>query len=368
MSRVAQRGFTLVELLVGGTIGLLVSIVILQTLAFSEGHKRTTTSGSDAQATGVLALYTMQRDIGMAGYGMSSVLRAMGCEVRSQFGGVNLPPMTLTPATIIAGVNGAPDSVRIMASSSDAFTVPTRVVVDHPPNAANFFVDSALGIKEGDLLIAVPPAIDGNNWCSILQATKAGGNGNGNGGGQGQNQVLHNSGQSDWNPPGGQNIFPAGGYPSGSTLINLGALTDRTYSVSNERLTLTIFNTNNASATVTEIYPNVVQLQAFYGKDTNADGVVDLYDKVTPTTNAGWLQIRSLRIALVTRSAQYEKDAITTANLPWDVGTAVSVSGSTDCGSSKCVNVKIDGGSDWQHYRYKIFDTVVPLRNVLWSV
>ncbi len=369
----AQRGFSLVELMVGGVLGLLVTIIILQVMAFAEAQKRTTTSGSDAQVNGALALYTLQRDVAMAGYGMSSTLRGIGCEMRAQLGSVNFT-WTLAPVTITAGANGAPDSLSILASSANSFTVPTRVVVDHPPTAANFFVDATLGINEGDLMVAVPPTVDANNWCSVIQVTKdpssggGSGNGNGNGGGQGQNQVLHNSGNDGpWNQPGGHNIFPAAGYPSGSTLINLGAMVDRRYAVNAERLQLTVFNTRTGTSSTTELYPHVVNLQAFYGKDTDGDGVVDTYDKTTPTTNGGWLQVRSIRMAIVARSTQFEKDEVTAANLAWDVGTASTVAGSADCGTSKCVSLKVDGITDWKHYRYKIYDTVVPLRNLLWS-
>ena len=52
-------GFTLVELMVAMVIGLVTTLVITQVLAFSEGQKRTTTSGSDAQVNGSLALYTL---------------------------------------------------------------------------------------------------------------------------------------------------------------------------------------------------------------------------------------------------------------------------------------------------------------------
>ena len=48
-----SRGFTLVELMVGVLIGLIGTVVIFQVFAVSEGQKRTTTGGSDAQQNGV---------------------------------------------------------------------------------------------------------------------------------------------------------------------------------------------------------------------------------------------------------------------------------------------------------------------------
>ncbi len=57
-----------------------------------------------------------------------------------------------------------------------------------------------------------------------------------------------------------------------------------------------------------------------------------------------------MRIAIVTRSAQYEKDAVTPGPLTMLDGT---------------VTMTLTG--DDQHYRYKVLETIVPLRNALWN-
>ena len=49
----AQDGTSLVELMVGLTIGLIVILVVTQTLAIFEGQKRTTASGADAYRAGI---------------------------------------------------------------------------------------------------------------------------------------------------------------------------------------------------------------------------------------------------------------------------------------------------------------------------
>jgi type IV pilus assembly protein PilW len=84
-------------------------------------------------------------------------------------------------------------------------------------------------------------------------------------------------------------------------------------------------------------------------------------------------------LVIVARSGQYEKTAVTqSAQLTWDLGP-LTLEGVTDaqagvqstCNTSNhCValDVSASGASnEWQHYRYKIFDTVVPLRNVVWN-
>jgi type IV pilus assembly protein PilW len=87
---------------------------------------------------------------------------------------------------------------------------------------------------------------------------------------------------------------------------------------------------------------------------------------VTPTTNAGWLQVISVRVVVVARSEQFEKEDVTPANLSWDVGTTPPTTGAATCGASECLTLEVDHLTDWKRYRYKQFETVIPLRNMLW--
>ena len=380
--RRSTSGFTLIELMVGMVMGLLVTVVIAQVLVSSEGRRRTTVAGSDAQANGALALYTLQRDIQAAGYGMTSILRGLGCPIRAERGGVSFP-FVLQPLAITDGAAGAPDTLLVMSSAKLNFSAPARITADHPPTAANFFVSTTLGIEDGDLMIAVPATLDTvnnppQNWCSVFQVTGTG-QGQGQGQGQGLNQVIHNSGNGgDWNQPGGSTIFPTLGYPNptkpgyeaGSYVVNLGQFVTRTYSIANQALVQTTFNSAAALSSTDELFPHVVNLQAFYGKDTNGDGVVDTYNNATPTNGAGWDQVRSVRIVVVARSAQMEREPVTAAEPLWNVGTAASVTGATAsvaCGAGRmCVTLNVNGLADWQRYRYKVYDSVVPVRNLLW--
>ena len=58
-----------------------------------------------------------------------------------------------------------------------------------------------------------------------------------------------------------------------------------------------------------------------------------------------------MRFAIVARSPQYERDIVTSAAPSWAAGNSASIT--------------LDG--DWQHYRYRVFQTTVPLRNVIWQ-
>ena len=192
-------------------------------------------------------------------------------------------------------------------------------------------------------------------------------------------QIDRADAAAGWNPAG----FPTAVYGNGDGLVNLGTLRDNTYSISAkntlQQTAFALAPANSQPAYTTpplDLFPNIVAMVAFYGKDTNGDGVVDTYDQATPTTNAGWMQVLTVRVAIVARSAQYEKlddrnNPVTTASPKWDIGAITTVPKDTsnqpvDCGTSKCLTLKLDALPDWQRYRYKVYDTVIPLRNLLW--
>lgn len=364
--RRATRGLSLIELMVAMVIGLLAVIVISQVMMSFEGQRRTTTSGADAQLTGTLALYTLQRELQMAGYGMAANPAGLGCTIRSSKYAAAGGNRQLVPVIITDGASGAPDTLRVFASSKPSFSVPIRVTNNHPlagAGSTEFAVSNRLGVDAGDLMVAVPPAPDAANTCLAFRV-----NGTGT-----PTTVPHAAGGA--NDPNGWNnslLFPAAGYPVDSYLVNLGpGLIDRTYSVVSGNLRRTEYHPGTLAVTTSDPFPQVVSLQAFYGKDTNADGTVDEYNTTTPTTPAGWAQVIALRVAVVVRSDQFEKEAVTTGPVVWDLGASPLVTGTgvSTCGSSRCLSIPVNTditNTNWQRYRYRLYDTVIPLRNVVW--
>lgn len=356
VSRCKLRGISLVELMVGVAIGLLATLVIMQTLFSYEGQKRTTTSGADARVNGALALYVIERDAMSSGYGLISVSGSLGCPIKRNFNGEDLPDLTLQPVTIVDGADSRPDSIQFLSSMRAGWTLPTRISDDHPTTAANFFVDSDLGVREGDMMIAVPSSMGPGTWCTLLQVTKDANEKDGPG--KGTNQVLHNSGKSNWNVAGNNN-FPKDGYQKGDYLVNLGQMRDNTYSISEGlHLQLTTFDTSVGSAVTTSLYPHIVDLQAVFGKDTNwpIDGVIDRWEVAQPVGNDQWRQTLAIRVALLARSQQWEKDEVTFEKPTW----------SGDSNKSD-IPFSMENVPDWKHYRYRVFETVMPLRNVIWK-
>lgn len=358
--RARQLGFTLLELMIGVAIGLLAALVVANVLLVAESQRRTVTSGSAAQVNGALSLYALQREVQAAGYGLVASLGALGCEIRARRNGANFT-WTLAPVLIANGASDAPDSITVLASATERYAAPVRVVANHAKTGTEFAVNSTMGLDDADLMLAVPATFDANNWCSVFSVTAIGSAG-------GLGQIVHTSGtDAPWNPGSGQEIFPAAGYAAGSHLLNLGQLLNRTYSVSaGGVLQVTSFETASGTTATRDLFPGIVNLQAYYGLDTDADGVIDSFTTTTPTTNAGWRQVVAVRIALVARSGELEKEEVTHADPQWDVGAAVPVAGSATCGSSKCVTLKVSHLADWKRYRYRIHDVIVPVRNMLW--
>ncbi|MCL4471395.1 MAG: PilW family protein [Gammaproteobacteria bacterium] len=356
-------GFSLVEIMVGMVISLLGVLIVLQVFAAFEGQKRTTTSGSDAQTNGAIAIYTVERDVRMAGYGFS-MPEALGCAINRSYNGTTLTALSLAPVTITQGVGGLPDTIEILSSSKGNWSIPARVTTDHPATATNFFLNTTLGMAVGDLLIAYEPGKD----CTLLQVT---GIPNGN-------VQVHHQNTSPWDPPGGQNIFPPGGYSAGATLFNLGSLVDHVYSLdANSNLILSDYNSATNTSNVQSLLPDIVNLQAQYGFDTRAgtqtdarvdtwsDAMIDADSNGTAGSSGDIARIYAVRLAVVARSALKEKadssgTCVTT--------TATSVNIPTWSGGTIDVSKNPDGtaNGDWQCYRYKTFETVIPLRNLIW--
>ena len=120
-----------------------------------------------------------------------------------------------------------------------------------------------------------------------------------------------------------------------------------------------------------EVATSIVQLKAMYGKDATVDNgrTVDTWNTVTPANAAEWMQVRAVKVAVLARSGQYEKTPVytpagcTTSCTPpapsWThPGTGASV---------PFTMANLADGTDWRNYRYRVYQTTVPLRNMIWS-
>jgi type IV pilus assembly protein PilW len=336
MSRRPARsaGFSLIEILVGVGIGMIGILVIMQVFTLSEGQRRTTSTGGDAQTTGAIALYTMERDIRQGGYGMAS-LNLLGCNVTLPNGPtVPAAPVTINPAGIPAG-DANTDVVAVFYGNANAAIEGDFIV--QQPAATTYTVRTPSNFTSGDFVIAEPSPRP--NPCNLTLAQIAAP--------PTPTTVTVNTGQAG---------------AANGTLFDLGQQPRvLVYAVRNGNLTQCDFTQNNCTGGVGDntvwspVAENIVSLRAEYGRDTSGppmDGIADVYDQTTPATACAWVRASALRIALVARAGQYDKNDVTTTAPTW-AGSATTP-----------IDLTADG--NWQHYRYKTFQTVVPLRNVAW--
>lgn len=338
-----QRGFTLLELMVGMTLGLLTVWIVFQLLITSGFQRATVAAGSDAEINANLAAYSLQTDVRMAGYGITSDTSAIGCTMTADLNGTTTT-QTLAPVIITDGGGSAPDSITVLGSNSSQYALPLKVNAAHTQTATSFSVDTNLSVSADDLMVAVPTTL--SDGCTLFQATAV----------DSSSLTISNaSGSSLYN---NTSIFPSDGYPIGSFLVDLGTFQWSTWSVSSDHiLQLKQFDSSTAGFTTTDAVTNIVNLQAVYGKDTDSDGAVDTWNVTAPTTQAEWQQVLAVRIAVVARSERDEKEEVTPSALEpsWTVGgTTSSLIGNLDSSSRA-------------RYRYRVIDTVIPLRNMIWS-
>lgn len=391
LSRRSSRGVSLIELMVGLAIGLLAVLVIAQVALVYEGRKRTVTATSDAQVQGALALQTLQRDVQAGGYGMTEG-GSIGCRIeglRADTPDAERFVRTLTPVVVIDGADGRPDSLEVLMSGHGDFALPIRVASNHTRGAQSFVISANdnLGLRRGNLMLAVPVPTpepdDGQRWCSLFNLSSDPVPGSG--------ELPHATGDAGpWNHDLTTSVFPGHlstdlSYPAGSHLLSLGRLVSRRYCISglgdaqcdnrsgdgSQRPTVALnlrqvsFDTDTGRYTAEDLFPQIVSLQAVYGHDTStpADHIADVWNAVPPRTGDAWRRVVAVRIALVARSANNDSrpdQGVTavTATLPvWH----------PDGTTAEPIDVRTVIGDDWQQYRYKVYEAVIPLRNVLWQ-
>ena len=330
-SHVRQQGFSLIELMVGIVVAMAAVIVIMQVFSVSEGSRRSTTGGDDAQSIGAIALTVLQRDLRQAGEGFSNT-SLLGCDVALQAGWTlnGIAPITINHADIAAGDAGS-DTLLIVYGTG--LGSPEGDRINTQPGANVYGVATATAFHENDRVIAAPPtrlAPCGLRLAKVFAAPVA-------------PNVTVDSGT----------VGVANG-----VLYNLGpAPRIAAYAVRNGRLTVCDFQIQDCRSAAAdnwaEIADGIVSLRAQYGRDTSAalDSVVDGYDQTNPATACGWSSVLAMRMVLVARNGQLEKTDVTAVAPTWSAGASAPIT----------------LAGNWQRYRYKTFETTIPLRNVAWQ-
>lgn len=387
-----QRGFSLVELMVSVVIGLLALVFATRLMLGGERSKQGSLGGSDAMQNGMLALFSVSNDLAQAGFGLNDPILA-GCNtIFTDADGFQLDTATRGGATIrplgAVIINNVPSgSDRISVYSGSSLTGTGTLGIASYAGGGTINVDRVpYGFSLGDVVVAASDDPEDGLSCAISQISTD------------PRLLLPPPTQQFINIGGGGGRFSSGtlGAPfadSKSRLFNLGPATSlsfHTWTVDGGFLRLRATDLAGASAAPTTVIDNVVALKAQYGFDMRPQVIFDDDQQGVQQTGlalARWSntmmdadgdgvsgdpddyeRMAAVRIAVVARSPSPEKPV---AGVCSATTAAVSVFTTAEPSGVPAVpvtvNLAVTGDTlDWRCYRYRVFETIVPLRNVGW--
>jgi type IV pilus assembly protein PilW len=330
-------GFSLIEMMVGIVIGMIAVLVIYQIFAAAEGIKRNTTGAGDAQQNGLLSSFMLSIELANASNGVAVAAKdLMTCPATAD------PATSFRPIPILITDGGAgSDQFAVFYSQSNSGIVLAPFNSPAAPGA-HYFVRSPMGFKAGDIVVAVS---EGGS-CSASRATAV--------------ALDAGTGVAEITP----SVDAAFALGSGAYLVNMGPNGGQQrvlYDVNNGVLRSTsLWDANGRAAvgpTPNPIASNVVMMKLQYGI-VSAGNVFTWVNATDPWSAAQVLaadattlrQIQSVRIGIVVQSEQFDK------NMPagaWNLF----------CNPGPCVSGALPAG-----FRYRTYETSVPLRNPVWNL
>ena len=378
----SAQGFSVVALPVSVAIGLLALVFATRLITGSEQSKQSALGGSDAMQNGMLAMFSVSNDASQAGFGLNDPI-IIGCNTRftdnagfmlaqAPRGGAVIRP--LAPAIIVS--NGtAPDVISLYSGSSVTGTGTMRLATDYGGGTRLDTDRLPYGFAVGDVVVVAPEDRIGD--CALAQISAPP---NGNpwvmvGGGA---NFRYNTGALGPSFKG-----------SRARIFNLGpaaTLSLHTWSVNNGFLRLRSTDMEGSSATPATVADNIVSIKAQYGFDLrNGDTfkkrksmqvgrwsttMIDADANGVTGSPGDYEHLAALRIAVVARSKTRERPnaagaCSATTSLPTVFATD-EPEGVTPVPMSVDVAVANDS-ADWRCYRYRVFETIVALRNAGWK-
>jgi type IV pilus assembly protein PilW len=366
-----QRGFSLIEILVGIIIGMVGLLVIFKTVAIWDNNTRTTVSGGDSQVAGTLAMFNLERDIKQAGMGFGAApAGVMGCTVAGVDGGRNLN-FPLRPVTITAGAASAPDTITVLAGNS-SFFVENALIRGSTANTKQ--LKDTTGFRAGDVAVLAPRT---GTDCELIQITA---NGDAN-----RVSVEHRTGEYVPDPAyqaasavARYNVAAgtAGTYVPGGIMFNLGAAPQRNiWSITGGRVLGRVDDMQGTNSL--EVSDGVINMKALYGVDADNNNIISNAEWVAAAP-ADWTRVRAVRVALLVRSSQFEKPVLGSSGAVASPPTPTSRNPAWFGGDFLMTNVDDTSSADshtdtdvvptnWRFYRYRVYEKVIPLRNMIWG-
>ena len=342
-----QTGFTLVELMVGMAIGLILVLVITQVMGVFEAKNRATMGNADAQTNGSIALYTIGRDLQMAGYSLmpetSSPLECAAPTINVA-GITGISPLFITNGVASTGVS-ASDAITIRYGNSmkgGVITPITAAPIITTAPAGHATVGNSMGCKVNDVAMII-----NGPTCALTTVT-------------GPADIATNAPAITTTIT----LQNTTGAISGANIACLGTWNEITYSVSN----------GNLLRNGVPILSGIVNLQAQYGVSTvpTSNQVSQWVDATGATWTAPDMtnrnRIKAIRLAIVARNEKMDPRTVTSSCSSTTSASPTGLCAWEGTAGSPAPEIDLSpGDANWQRYRYRVFETVIPLRNVIWS-
>lgn len=370
-------GFSLVELLVAVTIGLVLTLAVTLVLMRNERYGRATTSVNDIDQSATYSMYLLDQSLRSAGSGFANrAAETVGCRLNVTRSGVAALPRTAAWPAPFAGFTQSPrvapvlvvkdqpaagsDLIAVMSGSAGEGETPAEVLALGPPLGLR----NTLGLQDNDLLLLA----DGQNDCLMLQA--------GTPDAVARTVPLVGDGSFHTTLGTHRSLVDFGTPTTATVLVNLGnagaagAVAPNPprfmlYGVGANRTLFSMDMLGLEAVGPQAIAEGAVSLRAVYGLDTNGDGVLDNWVDPgtspwtaaelmagTATSRTQLAQIVALRVGLVFRTSRLEREVVAPASLTMFADLAGMEQTHT-----------IDAAE--QNYRHRVYEQTVPLRNVL---
>jgi type IV pilus assembly protein PilW len=318
---ISQKGFSLVELMVGLLIGMLVLLATTSMAVQFGQSQRAGVGANNVLGDGALALELMGHSLRQAGLGfINQVSYENGGQVCNSFDGIT----PFTPLSITSG--GTTDTLSIAYGEGiGGVSSPKITQVPFPINLTAVQFANTAQFEENKQVVVADSA--GN--CALALVTA----------------VTPTT-----------TSFSFVGPPTNNTLVGfypIGTLHWENWSITNGKLQFTDLNRGQVI-----VADNVAAMKVQFGLVDAVDNFVG-YGTVGATLS----RIHSVRVALVMKNINRQKG------------------NSAQCGSSRGgipskdlpidnwgITVDVSAIPDWQCYTFKVVTQTFPLRNFMWGV
>ncbi len=375
--RAAARGFTLVELLVAVTLGMVLVLALTTVMIRHDSGKRTLISTNDLSLGTSYVSYALDRELRSAGSGFTrNWADTFGCLLHVSNNNTQVLPRTaafpapfaavpqqvrLAPLLIHAGAGtGGSDVLAVATGAAGLGEAPIRVRPGSA-TASDLRVDNTVGLRAGDLVLVA----EGGANCLLEQVAAPAVP-------YGASQVLSFGGTYadaeiaavkliDFGVTGTAFVSSLGNIAGNRPMLRLVGIGANATLVSLDMLQLD-------NDTPQPLVDGVVELRALYGVDTSAtaDGTIDAWlaptavgytaaalSDGTAAARDRLMRILAVRVGMVLRSDRIERDAVAPASLTLftDLPTAVQHTHAIATGE--------------RTQRFRTIEFTVPLRNVM---